>query len=129
KAQAGVGSSSMAVAGGRLYTMGAGRDNKEWVVCLDAATGKEIWRQTYASKFDKRMFDGGTASTPAVDGDRVYTLGYLGALHCWNAATGAKIWERHLEKDFKGVKPRWGWAGSPLVVGNMLIVEPGGNGS
>lgn len=129
KVQVGVGSSSMSVAGGRLYTMGAHREGREAVICLDAATGKEIWRQEYPCKFDKRMFDGGTSSTPVLDGDRVYTLSYLGDLFCWRALDGQKIWQRNLETDFKGVRPRWGWSGSPLVVGNMLIVEPGGNGA
>ncbi|MES2707339.1 MAG: PQQ-binding-like beta-propeller repeat protein [Verrucomicrobiota bacterium] len=129
KLQVGVGSSSMSIAGGKLYTMGAHREGREAVICLDAASGKEIWRQEYPCKFDKRMFDGGTSSTPVVDGDRVYTLSYLGNLFCWQAADGTKLWERNLEKEFKGVRPRWGWSGSPLVVGNMLIVEPGGNGS
>lgn len=129
KVQVGVGSSSMSVVGGKLYTMGAHREGREAVICLNAATGKEIWRQEYPCKFDKRMFDGGTSSTPVIDKDLVYTLSYLGDLYCWRAADGSKVWQRNLERDFKGVRPRWGWAGSPLVVGNMLIVEPGGNGS
>lgn len=129
KIQVGVGSSSMSIAGGRLYTMGAHREGREAVICLDAAGGKEIWRQEYPCKFDKRMFDGGTSSTPVLDGDRVYTLSYLGDLFAWRAADGQKIWQRNLEADFKGVRPRWGWSGSPLVVGNMLIIEPGGNGT
>lgn len=129
KVQVGVGSSSMTVAGGRLYTMGAHREGREAVLCLDAATGKEIWRQEYPCKFDKRMFDGGTSSTPVIDGERVYTLSYLGDLFCWQAADGKQLWQRNLETEFKGLRPRWGWSGSPLVVGNMLIVEPGGNGS
>ena len=129
KVQVGIGSSSIAAVNGRVYTMGGHREGRESVICLDAATGREYWRQEYDCPFDKRMFEGGTAATPVVDNGKVYTLSYLGALYCWDATTGEKVWERNLETDFKGVKPRWGWAGSPLVVGNMLIVEPGGNGS
>lgn len=129
KAKVGAGACSCAVTGGRVFTMGSDGD-KESVICLDAATGSEVWRKTYDCDFDERSFDtGGPASTPVVDGDRVYTLSFRGQLHCWNASDGAKVWELSLEKDFKGLMPRWGWAGNPLVVGNMLVVEPGGNGS
>lgn len=129
RAKVGTGASSCAVAGGRLYTMGASESGTESVICLDAASGTEIWRKMYECAFEKRMWDGGTATTPVLDGDRLYTLSFRGQLFCWNAADGSKIWEINLEANFKGAMPFWGWAGSPLIVGNMLVVEPGGNGS
>lgn len=129
KFECGAGAGSCSIAGGRVFVMGS-KGDEESVICLDAATGNEIWRQSYECEFDKRSFDtGGPSGTPVVDGDRVYTLSFRGHLYCWNAADGAKRWELHLENDFKGIMPRWGWAGAPLPLGNMLIIEPGGNGS
>ncbi|HEX2751015.1 MAG TPA: PQQ-binding-like beta-propeller repeat protein, partial [Verrucomicrobiales bacterium] len=101
----------------------------EFVICLNAATGREIWRQTYDCKFDKRSWSGGPAVTPVVDDGRVYTLSFRGRLFCWNAQDGTKIWERDLKNDLHGIMPKWGWAGSPLVAGDKLIVEPGGAGT
>lgn len=129
KMNVGLGASSCGVVAGRVYTMGGSRDGTESVICLDAATGRQIWRQTYTCAFDERSFTGGPAVTPVIDGDRVYTLSFRGQLFCWNANDGAKIWGLELETAFKGLMPHWGWNGSPLVVGNMVIVEPGGNGS
>jgi outer membrane protein assembly factor BamB len=130
KAEVGMGASSCAVAAGRLYTMGAGSGNDtESVICLDAATGKEVWKKTYECEADTSSWTGGPAATPVIDGDRVYTLSFRGQLICWNSSDGQKRWELHLESAFKGIMPRWGWAGSPLVMGNMVVVEPGGNGS
>jgi len=129
KVTVGLGASSCAVADGRVYTMGGSISGTESVICLNAVTGKEVWRQSYDCEFDTRSFTGGPATTPVLDGDRLYTLSFRGQLFCWNANDGAKIWELHLETAFKGIMPHWGWSGSPLVVGNMLIVEPGGNGS
>jgi outer membrane protein assembly factor BamB len=129
KISVGAGASSCAVAGGRVYTMGGSPAGTESVLCLDAETGEELWRQTYECEFDKRSWTGGPAATPVIDEDRVYTLSFRGQLFCWNADDGARVWELHLEKSFKGIMPHWGWAGSPLVVGNMLVIEPGGNGS
>ena len=129
KVKVGSGVCSCAVVGSRVFTMGSDGD-RESVICLDAATGKEVWRQTYDCEFDERSFGtGGPAATPTVDGDRVYTMSFRGQLNCWNASDGAKVWALHLETDFKGIMPRWGWAGNPLVVGNMVFIEPGGNGS
>ena len=126
--QAGPGASSCAVSGGRVYTMGS-KGDVESVLCLEASTGKEIWRQTYDCKFDKRSWEGGPAVTPVVDGERLYTLSFRGRLFCWNAKDGTKIWECHLKSDLHGIMPKWGWAGSPLVAGDKLIVEPGGEGT
>ena len=129
KVQTGRGASSCAAAGGLVYTMGGSLNGTESVICLHAETGKEVWRQTYSCEFDARMWKGGSSTTPVLDGDRLYTLSFRGQLFCWNAASGARIWEVDLAHTFKGIMPHWGWSGSPLVVGNMIVVEPGGNGS
>lgn len=128
KAPVGVGSASVAVAGGKLYTTG-NLDGNDTVFCLDATTGKEIWTERVAVEFEKRSFDGGTAATPAVDGNRVYTLSHKGHLFCFEKDTGKVLWKRHLVTDFGGREPRWGYAGSPLIAGNLLVTEPGGEGS
>lgn len=128
KASLGNGASSMAVSQGRLYTMG-NIDNKDIVYCLDAKTGKELWRHSYACPLDTRSFEGGPASTPTVDDNRVYTLSHEGALFCLEAATGKVVWSKNLQNDLEGRRPRWGYAGSPLIVGSQLIVDAGGRGS
>jgi len=124
----GPGASSVTVVKDRLYTMG-NQNNRDIVYCLDTATGREIWRHAYDCPVAKRSFEGGPASTPTVDGERVYTLSYQGHLFCLEAATGKVVWSRHLVRDFKGVPPQWGFAGSPLVEGDLLILDTGGDGT
>jgi outer membrane protein assembly factor BamB len=68
----------------------------------------------------------GPRGTPTVDGDRVYAEGALGDLTCLEAATGRTIWHVHLESDLGGGRPGWGYCESPLVLGDWLIVTPGG---
>ncbi|MGA7902721.1 MAG: PQQ-binding-like beta-propeller repeat protein, partial [Terrimicrobiaceae bacterium] len=77
KKQVGTGASSVAVRGGRLYTMG-NNGNMDVVFCLDAATGAEIWEHTYPQPLDPRQFEGGPGGTPTVDADKVYTLSHEG---------------------------------------------------
>ena len=120
----GMGVSSMAVQGDLVYSMG-NQEDVDTVYALRADTGRVAWTYQYACSFKGRMFEGGTAATPTVDGNRVYVASYLGHLFCLDAQTGEAIWKRHLVRDFGGRAPRWGYAGSPLVHGNALIVETG----
>jgi outer membrane protein assembly factor BamB len=116
------------VIGDRAYTMG-NIGNKDIVWCLNAGTGAVVWKHEYPMDLDKRQFEGGTAATPTVDGNRVYTVSHQGDLFCLDAATGKQVWYKHYQKDFGGKRPQWGYAGSPTVEGNLLILDVGGSGS
>jgi len=130
RADVGIGASSVVVAGSRVITMGSRKDTDEDVVwCLDADTGRVLWRFDYPSKFDARQFEGGAASTPTVDGSLVYTLGYLGHLHCLDIKNGSVVWRKHLVDDFGGRYSSWKYAGSPLVVGEMVVLDTGADGN
>jgi outer membrane protein assembly factor BamB len=112
-AQVGEGFSSVAVKGGRLYTVG-NAGGKDTVYCLDAGTGRVVWRFSYPCGSGDY---GGPRATPVVDGNRVYTFSREAQAHCLNAASGARVWERDLRRETGGAPPQWGFAGSPLVLG------------
>ncbi|MBM3830469.1 MAG: alcohol dehydrogenase [Verrucomicrobia bacterium] len=126
-ARVGVGYSSMAVVGGRVYTMGNLAD-VDHVTCLDAASGKLLWDYKYPCLAADPNGYPGPRCTPTVDGGLVFTVSRMGHLLCLNATNGALVWGRHLVTDFGGLLPTWGYSGSPLVEGEMLIVEPGSIG-
>ncbi len=128
KASVGTGTSSATVSGERLFTMG-NVSGKDVVWCFDAKSGREVWKYEYPLALEKRMFEGGTAATPTVDGNRVYTVSHQGDLFCLDAAAGKPVWYKHYQKDFGGKRPQWGFAGSPLVEGNLLILDVGGKGA
>jgi outer membrane protein assembly factor BamB len=127
----GRGFSSVAVAGGRLYTMaeetdtGPGGQRFEAVICLDAATGDLGWRFSYPNHYDER-FGPGPRSTPAVDGGLVYAVGPTGIFHCLRADTGATVWRHDLADEFRGRPMQYGVAFSPLVDGDLVYAMPGG---
>ncbi len=127
KANVGTGTSSITVSGDRVFTMGNVQD-KDDVWCFDARSGRVLWKHEYPLDVDKRSFEGGTAVTPTVDGNRVYTVSHQGDLFCLDIATGKPIWYKHYQQDLGGKRPYYGYAASPLVEGNMLICEVGAKG-
>lgn len=129
RAEVGIGVSSVTVVGDRVVTMGSLKESNEDVIsCLNAETGRLVWKYEYPSKFDARQFEGGTASTPTIDGALVYTLGYEGQVHCLKLEDGTLVWKRHLVKDFGGRYSNWKYSGSPLVIGDLVIFDTGADG-
>jgi outer membrane protein assembly factor BamB len=124
---AGIGYSSISVAGGRLFTQGANA-RSEFVVAFDVTTGKRLWETIHGGRYENEMGDG-PRGTPTVDGARLYAVGGNGSLVCLDAASGKTVWSRSLTKDFGGDVPPWGYSESPLIVGERLLVAPGGDGS
>ncbi|MFN2445816.1 MAG: PQQ-binding-like beta-propeller repeat protein [Vicinamibacterales bacterium] len=120
----GEGYSSFSHAAGRLYTLGA-RGDTEYVVALDAATGKKVWETVNGRRFRNDRGDG-PRSTPTVDGQRLYVFGGSGDLSCLDAGTGSKIWSLNVVQKLGGSNPYWGYSESPLVIGDRILVNVGG---
>lgn len=128
KANVGQGFSSLAVSKGRVYTTGNSND-VDTVSCLDANTGREIWKRSYDCPLDPKFYEGGTSATPTVDGDHVYAISKRGDLFCLDAAKGKVLWSKSLTNELHVEIPTWGFAGSPLVEGNLLILNVGSAGT
>lgn len=126
RTRVGTGFCSVTVAEGRLYTMG---NVKEFdiVFCLDAATGKQIWRRSYPCRLDPNSYEGGPNSTPTVFGGKLYMLSKEGHIYCMEATTGKEVWRKHAT-DVGAGPPTWGFAGSPLVLGDAVYFNVGDSG-
>jgi outer membrane protein assembly factor BamB len=124
---AGEGYSSFAVAGGRLFTLGA-RGSQELVIAFDAASGKRLWETANGRRFDNDRGDG-PRSTPTVDGDRVYAFGASGDLTALDAAGGKIIWTVNVLSRYRGSNIGWGLSESPLVLADRVLVQAGGRGA
>jgi outer membrane protein assembly factor BamB len=124
-AQLGEGYSNVAVRGERLYTMG-NRGGKDTVFCLNTRNGKVVWSQSYPCPPGDYT---GPRITPTLDGAVVYTLSRQGQLFCFNAASGKVLWGKDLRALTGAKEPTWGYSGSPLVYGNLLILNVGATGA
>lgn len=121
--EGGMGYSSFAVVGDRIYTMGADEDT-EYVIALDAKTGKRVWATPVGDRL-KNGWGDGPRSTPTVSGDLVIALGGKGGLVCVSAVDGSQQWSAELTA-LGGKIPNWGYSESPLVDTDRVLCTPGG---
>ncbi len=131
RASIGIGFSSITVADGRVYAMGnSGQETgaKDTVYCFDAATGKPVWTHSYDCELLPKYYKGGTLSTPTADGDVVYALSKVGDLFCLKAATGEVVWSKQVNKDLGCEFPTWHFSSSPMVCGDLLVLNLGDAG-
>jgi len=124
----GTGYSSPAVAGERLvYLHRSG--SEEIVECLHPETGARYWKFSYPTRFEDRYgYNNGPRTSPVIDGDRVYTMGAEGKLHCLKLETGQLRWKRDIAAEFKVPQDFFGVASTPLIEGESLIVNVGAPG-
>ncbi|HEV2845018.1 MAG TPA: PQQ-binding-like beta-propeller repeat protein [Thermoanaerobaculia bacterium] len=104
-----------------------GEGSNDFAAAYDATTGTQLWKTPLGPKFVSDQGNG-PRSTPTVDGDMVYTLTATGKLAALNAADGKKVWGRDLRGELGADPPQWGISTSPLVEGNLLLVDAGGSG-
>jgi outer membrane protein assembly factor BamB len=124
EAEVGIGFASFTVSEGRVYTTGHA-DDADTVFCLDAKSGKEVWKHSYPADLGDKYYEGGTSATPTVAGGRVYHLSRWGDVFCYEAATGKVVWTKQVQKE-AGVKiPDWGFSGSPYVTGDLVVLNVG----
>jgi outer membrane protein assembly factor BamB len=124
----GIGFASMSICNGKVYATGNVDDN-DIVYCLDAATGKEIWKKSYPCPLYSKSHEGGPCATPMTDGDAVYTFSKDGDAIRFNAATGDIVWHRKLNKELGLKHPTWYFAGSPFIAGDLVIYNAGAYGT
>ncbi|HEX4147228.1 MAG TPA: PQQ-binding-like beta-propeller repeat protein [Pirellulales bacterium] len=128
----GAGWSAFALVGPYAVTLEQ-RGPDELITCYKIATGELVWAQSTATRHESTLGGIGPRSTPTIYEGKVYAQGATGRLHCLEGATGRVVWEKDLLGEFGVASPAadmdciaWGRAGSPLVVGDLVVVPAGG---
>ncbi len=130
KVTVGIGHSSPVVAAGRIYVF-ARQSEEEVLLCLDAATGKQIWRSSQPISYEMNPAAAGHGkgpkATPVVSNGKVFTFGISGVLSCHDARTGKLKWRHEFSKQYPNTSPLYGTAMSPVVDNGVVIAHVGGH--
>jgi outer membrane protein assembly factor BamB len=118
----GEGFAGVAVADGRILTMGDRRDG-QYVIALEERTGREVWATRVGGRHQEEY--SGPRATPTIDGALTYALSTDGDLVCLETATGRERWRKSLPREYRSPEPNWRYAESPLVDGDRVLVAPG----
>ena len=116
KVNVGMGHSNFAIKDNRLYTMGK-KERKAVIYCLNANTGTKIWQKP----LEKSVADLNT--TPTIAGKYLYALSSEGVLYCLKSKNGKVQWKRDLISEYDVVKPKYGFGGSPVIEGDLVILN------
>ena len=117
----GPGYGGAAVSDGKVYVLDRIRSKQDVLRCLDLNTGKELWSYLYDAP--GRVSHPGSRSTPAIDGNYIYTCGSFGDLYCFDKNNHKPAWNKDVWKDNDGGSlPRWAISQNPLIYDDSVIV-------
>ena len=116
------GFSSVAIAAGRIYVTGL-TNGKGFLYALNM-DGSLIDKKEYGDEWDTSH--SGTRGTVTVNDGKIYLVSGKGKLLCFDEKNLNVVWTKDFVKDFGGEIPKYGVNESPLIVGDKLIVTPGG---
>ena len=125
----GSGYSGPTIADGRVYVTDRLVEPKqvERVHCFDWKTGETIWMKEYDCVYSGVGYQAGPRASVLVRDGKAYSLGTMGHLACFDAATGKVLWSHDCNTKYNIRMPVWGICASPVIEGNLLIVEVGGS--
>lgn len=121
----GRGYAAVAVKDDNVFAIG-NDGTQDTVRCLNAKTGKDVW--TFSYSCDSGGGYKGPRASPILNGPAVFTFSQDAQVHCLRADKGTVIWKKNLTREFGAQAPKWKHAGTPRILGELLIFNAGKTG-
>ena len=124
----GPGYSGPTVAGDRVFLTDrvTAPEQQERVLCFDRATGRSLWTQAYPCVYRNLAYALGPRAAVTVADGRAFAFGAMGHAHCLDVRDGRVRWARDLAAEFQATVNVWGVTAAPLVAGELVIFQIGG---
>ena len=120
----GPGFGGAAIYGDSVLLLDRDDDQADVLRRFNLASGKEVWRYAYAAPGG--VDHNGGRSTPATDGNMVFSIGMHGQISAVKFSDGSLVWKKNLLADWGAHSPQWAVSTSPLLYGDWVIVMPWG---
>ena len=124
KFKVGIGFSSVVESNGYAYTQGYS-DGKNTLFCLESKNGNLVWKKSYPCSIGDNYFKGGSRSTPLIYSVNLFLLAHNGDFYSMDAVSGEINWSLNVIKDLGGIRPTWGYASTPLIYKDSIILNTG----
>ncbi|MCA9740071.1 MAG: PQQ-binding-like beta-propeller repeat protein [Deferribacteres bacterium] len=124
KRSIGEGFSGISISDGTGYTADS-QDSTEFLVAFELKTGKDLWRVGMDKKFFE-LLGNGPRSTPTIADGMAFGLSSEGMLVAVDAKNGAEKWRVSLAERYAGKGPGRGYSVSPIVDGDLVLIEAAG---
>lgn len=118
----GEGFGSPVIFDGKVYVLDRVDNQQDVIRCIRLDSGEELWSFGYDAP--GRLAHDGSRSIPTVDEEHVYSAGPFGDIYCISLETHKPVWNVKLTKEFGGSPPNWGFAHSPVLHGDYVLVAP-----
>ncbi|MGE3315394.1 MAG: PQQ-binding-like beta-propeller repeat protein, partial [Planctomycetaceae bacterium] len=123
------GRSTPIVMRGRMYTIVRDKpgtpEEGEKIVCVDAATGKDIWERRWnvflSDVPDTRIGWASAVGDPTTG--NVYAQGVNGFFQCFNGETGETLWSHSMSEEYGILSTYGGRTNFPILHGNLVVVS------
>lgn len=127
KKEIGAGYGGVTVNDGRVYVMDRKKSPQEVerLLCFDAESGAELWQQDWEVTYGSMDYGTGPRSSVNILDGKAYALGATGVAVCLNADDGKVTWKVNMVEKFGARIPTWGFAASPVIDGDRVLLHVG----
>lgn len=115
-------SGSTPIIWGRHLFLNVGQGEELFLWAIDSGTGEILWRRRLGDRNHMMRKQNMSSPSPVTDGESVWVVTGTGLVKSFDFS-GEELWTRNLPEEYGPIGIQWGYASSPLLMGDALIVQ------